>query len=97
VRTVLTITPSSVTRAVQGTTALTEQIPLVLLPTDSVSLGSTELVIRRGDVTVTINWGASLAATVTPTTVTFLRDAVRRLHVLRIPHNGTLATTITMG
>jgi hypothetical protein len=110
IRTVLTITQDSVTRAVQGTSALTEQIPLVLRLGDQVSYASgtpvvynqntssttTGLVIRRAGVTVTIDWGIALPATVTTTSVTFLRDAARRLHVLRVPHGGTLTTTITL-
>lgn len=96
VRTVLTISPNSVTRAVQGTSTLTEQIPLVLHSTDQVSNTPTGLVIRRAGGTITIDWGASLPASLTATNVTFLRGGARRLHVLRIPHGGTLTTTITL-
>ncbi len=109
IRTDVTIASSSVTRAVQGTSALTEQIPLVLLPSDRVSYTSgmqvvynaytsgvaSGLVIRRAGVTITISWGTSLAASVTPTGVTFLRGGARRLHVLRVPHGGALTTTIS--
>ncbi|GAA3566511.1 hypothetical protein GCM10022222_58020 [Amycolatopsis ultiminotia] len=111
IRTKLTLTKNTVTRAVKGTTALTEQVPLVLKPTDSVSFadgspagfGKTSsattdaLVIRRGDTTIRIGWGTALAAKVVATDVTILREGGRRLHVLRVPHPGTLTTTITLG
>ncbi|GAB2965850.1 hypothetical protein LWP59_22745 [Amycolatopsis acidiphila] len=110
IRTELTITQDTVTRSVQGTSALTEQIPLVLRPDDRVAFAdgtpvsynanaaatATGLTIRRGGTTIAISWGSPLAATVTATTVTFLRDAARRLHVLRIPHGGTLTTSIRL-
>jgi hypothetical protein len=96
VRTVLTIAPNSVTRVVQGTGTLTEQIPLVLHPADQVSDTPTGLMIRRAGVTITIDWGTSLPAMLTATGVRFLRDGARRLHVLRIPHSGALTTTITL-
>jgi hypothetical protein len=110
VGTVLSIGKDSVTRAVHGTTALTEQIPLVLLPTDRVTFAdgtpvgygasaaatASGLVIHRSGTTITVDWGSALAATVESTTVTLLRDGARRLHVLRVPHPGTLTTVIRM-
>jgi hypothetical protein len=110
VRTDLTITRDTVTRAVRGTTPLTEQVPLVLHPGDDVrfadgtpvthgadaSATASGLTIRRGPTTITIGWGTALSATVTATTVTFLRDGARRLHVLRVPHPGTLTTEIRL-
>lgn len=110
IRTDLTITRDTVTRAVRGTTPLTEQIPLVLHPGDDVrfadgtpvahgagaSATASGLTIRRGRTTITIGWGTSLGATVTATAVTFLRDGARRLHVLRVPHPGTLTTEIRL-
>ncbi|MEV6609800.1 hypothetical protein [Kutzneria sp. NPDC051319] len=106
----LTITRNTVTRAVQGTSMLTEQVPLVLKPTDIVTFAggapvvfgqnssatATWLMIRRGTSTITIEWGCGLAASVTATDVTILRTGGRRLHVLRVPHGGTLTTTITL-
>jgi hypothetical protein len=110
VRTDLTITRDTVTRAVRGTTPLTEQVPLVLHPGDDVrfadgtpvthgadaSATASGLTIRRGPTTITIGWGTALSATVTATTVKFLRDGARRLHVLRVPHPGTLTTEIRL-
>lgn len=51
--------------------------------------------IHRGRASIDIDWGTALPATIEATATTFLRDAKRRLHVLRIPHGGQL-TTITM-
>lgn len=110
IKTTLTIMPNSVTRAVQGTSALTEQIPLVLKPSDQVaftngtpvtygqnaSATATGLTLRRGSVLISISWGPALASTVEATAVTMLTTGGRRLHVLRIPHGGTLTTVIRM-
>ena len=110
IRTRLAITQNTVTRSVQATSTLTEQVPLVLKPTDVVtfvdgppvpfgqnsSATATGLVIRRGTSTITIEWGSALAASVTATAVTILRTGGRRLHVLRVPHGGVLATAITL-
>ncbi|MDT8913434.1 hypothetical protein [Amycolatopsis sp. PS_44_ISF1] len=110
IRTTLTITPNTVTRAVRGTSALTEQVPLVLKPTDSVSFSdgtpivhgrnttatATGLTIRRGGRSITFHWGTALAASVTATSVAVLSSGGRRIHVLRVPHGGTLSTVITL-
>jgi hypothetical protein len=110
IRTELTMTRNTVTRAVQATATGTEQIPLVLQPDDTVSFAdgtpvaygaqatatASGLTIRRGHTTIVVDWGIPLRASVEATATTFLRDGRRRRHVLRIPHNGTLTTTITM-
>ncbi|MDT5036245.1 MAG: hypothetical protein QOE03_1430, partial [Micromonosporaceae bacterium] len=102
VTTVLTLARDGVTRAVRSSTAASEQIPLMLLPTDTITFSNgtaaqynqssnasaTRMTIRRGAATITISWGSQLTASFTPTTRTFLRDAQRRIHVLRIPHSG---------
>ncbi|MEW2545314.1 hypothetical protein AB0910_05955 [Streptomyces sp. NPDC047002] len=109
--TVLTVDRTSVTREVRGTGSLTGQVPLVLLPTDTVrftdgtpvpygedSGASAEgLVVRRGGTSFTVAWGRALAATVEATDVTLLRGGARRIHVLRVPHGGTLTTVVRMG
>ncbi|GAA1593571.1 hypothetical protein GCM10009789_54510 [Kribbella sancticallisti] len=108
VSTELITSPSSVTRKVTATTAATEQIPLVLQPGDEVvfsdgtvvpyneSRTSTAdgLVIRRGRTTITITWTGVRAVSLSTSSRTYLRDQRRRVHVLRIPHEGTLATTV---
>lgn len=110
IRTDLTITRNTVTRAVQATTTATEQIPLILQPGDTVrfadgtplayganaSATASSLRIRRGRAAIEIDWGTALPATIEATATTFLRDGKRRLHILRIPHGGQLTTTITL-
>ncbi|MDT4988448.1 MAG: hypothetical protein QOI74_2542 [Micromonosporaceae bacterium] len=110
VSTVLTLAGDGVTRAVRSSTAASEQIPLMLLPSDTItfsngaaahygqnaSASATGVTIRRGSATVAISWGSQLTASFTTTSRTFLRDAQRRIHVLRIPHSGQLTTKITV-
>jgi hypothetical protein len=105
-----TLAPDSLTRSVRATTAATEQIPLVLLPTDVVSFANGTaapynqttaavadgLIVRRGSTTIAINWGTPRPATLSTSSRTYLKDARRRIHVLRIPHSGALDTRITL-
>jgi hypothetical protein len=108
VSTVLTLGRDEVVRAVTAPGAATEQIPLVLLPSDTVrfangtiaaygqntTASTTALTITRGAATVTITWGQQAAATLSTTARTFFRDGRRRNHMLRISHGGTLTTRI---
>jgi hypothetical protein len=108
VPTTLTLSRDAVIRAVSAGGSATEQIPLVLLPSDTVrfangttvpyngnsSASTNGLTIKRGSTTITITWSATASASVTTTGTTFFKDARRRLHMLRIPHGGTLTTTI---
>lgn len=108
ISTELLIGRSSVTRRVKAAGPATEQIPLVLQPEDEVAFtDGTQvpynqsrtatvdgLVIRRGPTTITIRWGGARAASLSTSTRTYLRDQRRRVHVLRIPHEGTLETTV---
>ncbi|WP_427888401.1 hypothetical protein ACQHIV_34475 [Kribbella sp. GL6] len=108
VATELLVGPNSVSRRVTATGAATEQIPLVLQPGDEVAFSdgtavpynqtrtatADGLVIRRGKATITITWSARRTATISASTRTYLRDARRRIHVLRIPHDGTLETVV---
>jgi hypothetical protein len=110
VTTTLTLNKTSLVRSVRATAAATEQAPLVLLPTDTVtwstgakvtyntnsSATATSLTIKRGTATIVIGWGAARAATVSTSSRTYLKDAKRRVHVLRIPHGGSLDVTITV-
>jgi hypothetical protein len=107
VLTTLTVAANSVIRAVQATTPVTEQVPLVLQPGDSVqltdgtpvtyganTLGTADgLLLRRGRTTVRIEWGTAITVSVEVSSTTYLRDGRRRVHVLRIPHDGRLTTT----
>jgi hypothetical protein len=108
--TTLTLNRTSLVRAVKATSSATEQVPLVLLPTDTVtwstgvkityntnsSATASSLTIRRGAATIVIGWGSSRGATVSTSTRTYLKDAQRRIHMLRIPHSGTLTVTYTV-
>ncbi|WP_328990694.1 hypothetical protein OG394_30950 [Kribbella sp. NBC_01245] len=108
VLTSLRFEPSTVIRQVRATSAAVEQVPLVLQPEDEVvfadgtrvpynesrTVTASGLVLRRGGAVITINWGAARPASLTATTRTYLRDQRRRVHMLRVPHEGTLETHI---
>lgn len=110
VATELIIGRSHVTRRVTATSAATEQLPLVLQPGDEVFFSdgtavpynetrtatADGLTIRRGRTTITITWTGARAASLSTSTRTYLRDQRRRIHVLRIPHDGTLETTVRL-
>ena len=110
VSTTLTLSRDEVVRAVTAPGAATEQIPLVLLPSDTVrfangttapydqntTASATGLTIKRGATTITITWGQQASATLSTTGRTFFRDGRRRNHMLRIPHGGTLTTHIAI-
>jgi hypothetical protein len=111
ITTTLTLNRTTLVRAVRATGSATEQVPLVLLPTDTVtwSTGATvayntnssasarSLTIRRGTATIVISWGTTnRSATVSTSSRTYLKDAKRRVHVLRVPHGGSLDVTITV-
>ncbi|WP_113703624.1 hypothetical protein [Nonomuraea lactucae] len=105
------ITADSLRRSVRSTAAATEQIPLVLLPTDTLTFtdgtkaahgGSTNatadgLDVRRGDTLIRFRWGGARPATLAAGSPTYFRDARRRFHALRIPHAGTIDVTVSLG
>jgi hypothetical protein len=107
--TTLTFTDHSLRRTVHATSAATEQIPLVLRPTDTVAFTdgtpvtynktvtatADGLVLHRAGATIAIRWGSARPATLSTSTRTYLADATRRVHVLRIPHEGDIDVTIT--
>ncbi|MFI7648567.1 hypothetical protein ACIBTZ_21125 [Micromonospora sp. NPDC049460] len=110
ITTELTVTRDSVIRSVRVTSTATEQIPLVLQPQDVVTFAdgtpvaygadaaarTDGLTIRRGGTVVTISWDSVRPATVTSTSRTYLRDARRRVHTLRVPHDGRIEVRITL-
>ncbi|BCL17043.1 hypothetical protein [Micromonospora sagamiensis] len=110
ITTELTVTRDSVVRSVRVTSTATEQIPLVLQPEDVVTFAdgtpvayganataSTDgLTIRRGGTVITVSWDSVRPATVTSTSRTYLRDARRRTHMLRVPHEGRIEVRITL-
>ncbi|WP_433175429.1 hypothetical protein [Actinoallomurus sp. CA-150999] len=110
VRTDVTIDHDTVRRSVRATSAATEQIPLILHPTDKVtftdgtratygtdtSATATGLDLRRGNIVIAIRWGTARPATLRHGASTYFRDGKRLIHVLRIPHGGSLDTTIQL-
>jgi hypothetical protein len=105
------VTRRTVRRTVTANAAATEQIPLVLHPTDVVTFtdgtpvafgGTTTatadgLDLRRGRTTIRLRWGTPLQATVAAGSVRYFRDGARRFHALRIPHPGTFDLTVITG
>ncbi|NUP04179.1 MAG: hypothetical protein HOW71_03255 [Nonomuraea sp.] len=103
------ITGGQLRRTVQAVSAATEQIPIVVHPGDQVRFtdgtaapygGSATatadgLELRRAGGVVRFSWGAARPATFAVTSVSYLRDGARRLHVLRVPHDGAVEVTIT--
>ncbi|MDX6264669.1 MAG: hypothetical protein QOH84_6357 [Kribbellaceae bacterium] len=110
VATELIIGRSHVVRRVTAGSAATEQVPLVLQPGDEVFFSdgtavpynesrtatADGLTIRRDRTTITISWTGVRPASLSTSTRTYLRDQRRRIHVLRIPHEGSLETTIRL-
>ncbi|WP_329240490.1 hypothetical protein OG417_40525 [Actinoallomurus sp. NBC_01490] len=110
IRTDVVITRDTVRRSVRATSAATEQIPLILHPTDAVTFTdgtrarygadtgatATGLDLRRGNVLIAIRWGTARPATLQHGASTYFRDGERLIHVLRIPHEGRLDTAIKL-
>ncbi|MEU8227346.1 hypothetical protein [Kribbella sp. NPDC048915] len=108
IATELLVGTHQVSRRVTATGPATEQVPLVLQPGDEVVFSdgtvvpynetrtatADGLVIRRGRTTITITWSQRRAATLSTSSRTYLRDKRRRVHVLRIPHDGALETVV---
>jgi hypothetical protein len=106
----VTVTDGYLRRSVRATSAATEQIPLVLQASDQVTFtdGTTApyggsvtatadgLDLRRSWGVVRFRWGTARAVTFGVTSVSYLRDGNRRLHVLRVPHDGASDVTITL-
>ncbi|MBA4863783.1 hypothetical protein H1V43_20870 [Streptomyces sp. PSKA54] len=109
VTTDVTVTRQTVRRVVTAHSPGSEQIPLVIHPSDKVTFtDGTEaaygkattapadgLTLRRGNTTILIRWDAMRTASLTGGSTTYLRDGARRTHMLRIPHPGALRLTIT--
>ncbi|MEV1238534.1 hypothetical protein ACIBO2_45010 [Nonomuraea sp. NPDC050022] len=105
------VTRRTIRRTVKANAAATEQIPLVLHPTDVLTFtngtqatfgGSTTATadgfdIRRGRTTIRFRWGTPMEATVAAGSVRYFRDGARRFHALRIPHQGTFDLTVIVG
>ncbi|GAA3209494.1 hypothetical protein [Nonomuraea helvata] len=110
VATDVTVADGLVRRSVRAGAAATEQIPLVVHPTDevvftdgtaapyggSVTATADGIDLRRNGVVIALRWGTPRKATFGVTSVSYLRDGKRRLHVLRVPHDGAIDVTITL-
>ncbi|MET8050132.1 hypothetical protein ABZU75_21290 [Streptosporangium sp. NPDC005286] len=106
----VTVTRDAVRRVVTTASPATEQIPLILHPTDRLTFtdgtaapyGANTaatgdgLDLRRGDTVVRIRWGAARPATLRFGSSTYLRDAKQLIHVLRIPHDTGIDVTVTL-
>ncbi|GAB2599684.1 hypothetical protein [Pseudactinotalea suaedae] len=88
---------TGVVREMSTTMDAVEQVPLVLGPDDVVrwsdgsgatsetTASASSLTVVRGDVTLTIDWGTAVEASLEETERTFFADGARRCHVLRVP------------
>ncbi|MBB5139874.1 hypothetical protein HNP84_009638 [Thermocatellispora tengchongensis] len=106
----VSVSRNSVRRVVTATSAATEQIPLILHPTDVVSFTdgtpvayganatatANGLDLRRGRSLVSIRWGAARAVNFRFGSSSYMRDGKRLLHVLRVPHEGALDVTVEL-
>ena len=102
----VTVGCGRITRSVTANAPATEQIPFVLHPADQVVFtnGTTapyggtvttvadSLTLRRGKALLRVGWGSPLSATLAAATVTY---PGARMHVLRVPHGGTIRVTIS--
>ncbi|MFF8845151.1 hypothetical protein ACF08N_20940 [Streptomyces sp. NPDC015127] len=109
VTTDVTVTRQTVLRVVTAQGAASEQIPLVVHPSDRMTFtdgteaayGATTtatadgLTLHRGRTKVLIRWDAVRTVDLTGGSATYFRDGARRAHMLRIPHSGALRLTIT--
>ena len=96
-----------ITRRVTATAAATEQIPFVLHPADQVVFtnGTTApyggtvtavadgFTLRRGKALLRVGWGSPLSATLAAATTVTYPGA--RMHVLRVPHGGSITVTVS--
>lgn len=101
----VTVSDDRITRSVVANAAATEQIPFVLKPSDqvtfsngtvapyggSVTVTASGFTVRRGPALVRVGWGRQLQATLAAASITY---PGRRMHILRVPHGGTITVTI---
>ncbi|MDX3502471.1 hypothetical protein PV689_11145 [Streptomyces sp. ATCC51928] len=99
-----------VRRSVRASSSATETVPLILKASDRVVFGNgttvpwggsasataTGLDLHRGPGVVRIRWGAARAASVAAASIRYLRDGSRRMHILKIPHSGSIEVSITL-
>jgi hypothetical protein len=99
-----------VQRSVRANSPATETVPLILQASDRVvftdgtalSWGSsatataTGIDVHRRSGVVQIRWGAARNASIAAASVTYLRDGSRRMHILKVPHDGSLDVGIRL-
>lgn len=99
-----------VRRSVRAVSSATETVPLVLKTSDRVvftngttvtwggaaSATATGLDLYRGSGVVRIRWGAARAATIAAASIRYLRDGSRRMHILKVPHSGSIDVSIAL-
>ncbi|MFI9559526.1 hypothetical protein [Nonomuraea endophytica] len=104
------VSRETIQRTVKANAAATEQIPLILKPSDVLTFtdgtraafGATTtatadgLDLRRGRTTIRFRWSAALQATIAAGSLHYFRDATRQFHSLRIPHQGAFTIMITL-
>ncbi|WIY80198.1 hypothetical protein [Streptomyces anulatus] len=62
----------------------------------SASATATGLDLHRGSGVVRIRWGAARAATIAAASIRYLRDGSRRMHILKVPHGGSIDVSIAL-
>ncbi|MEV6109209.1 hypothetical protein AB0M28_31555 [Streptomyces sp. NPDC051940] len=99
-----------VQRSVRAASAATETMPLILRASDrvvftdgttvpwggSAAATATGIDLHRGSGVVRIRWGGPRAAAIAASSVSYLRDGSRRMHILKVPHDGTINVTVRL-
>lgn len=99
-----------VQRSIRANSEATETVPLILQASDRVvftngtalSWGSsatataTGIDLHRRSGVVQIRWGATRSASIAATSIRYLRDANRWMHILKVPHGGSLDVSIRL-
>jgi hypothetical protein len=99
-----------VQRSVRATSSATETVPLVLRASDrvvftdgttvpwggSAAATATGIDLHRGSGVVQIRWGGPRAATIAAASIRYLRDGSRRMHILKVPHGGSINVTVRL-
>ncbi|MEU9930418.1 MULTISPECIES: hypothetical protein [unclassified Streptomyces] len=62
----------------------------------SVSATATVLDLHRGPGVARIRWGAAREATVAAASIRYLHDGSRRMHILKVPHGGSIDVNIAL-
>ncbi|MEO3764096.1 hypothetical protein [Streptomyces sp. B8F3] len=99
-----------VQRSVRAHSPATETVPLILRASDrvlftdgtalswggSTTATATGIDVQRNSGVIQIRWGAARNASIAAASVTYLRDGSRRMHILKVPHDGSLDVSIRL-